>query len=190
PLRLRGGGDPRDRVARLLGARRRHGRDDAGPHRRREALRREAQRPQPRLLLSAARRAVPRAGDRDRTARPNARRATSARTVASAPSTFAGRGNPADGFARRPHAVRCRDDPARVNDGHAAPRRRGRLGGPVARRSQTGNRMRISHDAYTDTGRRSNNEDAYLAAPALGLYAVADGMGGYEGGEVASRIAL
>lgn len=50
--------------------------------------------------------------------------------------------------------------------------------------------MRIEHEAHSDTGRRSNNEDSFVAAPALGLYAVADGMGGYEGGEVASRVAL
>ena len=35
---------------------------------------------------------------------------------------------------------------------------------------------------------RSNNEDALLLKPELGLLAVADGMGGQEGGELASRI--
>ena len=50
--------------------------------------------------------------------------------------------------------------------------------------------MRMEHDGRSETGRRSNNEDSLVALPALGLYAVADGMGGYEGGEVASRVAL
>ncbi len=50
--------------------------------------------------------------------------------------------------------------------------------------------MRIEHAAVTHVGRRSNNEDAYLAAPELGLFAVADGMGGYEGGEVASKVTV
>lgn len=42
----------------------------------------------------------------------------------------------------------------------------------------------------TTTGRRTNNEDAYLDDARLGLFAVADGMGGYEGGEVASDLAV
>lgn len=37
---------------------------------------------------------------------------------------------------------------------------------------------------------RSNNEDCYLIEPGLGLYAVADGIGGARGGEHASRLAI
>ncbi len=37
---------------------------------------------------------------------------------------------------------------------------------------------------------RRNNEDSLLLAPELGLFAVADGMGGAQAGEVASRMAV
>ena len=37
--------------------------------------------------------------------------------------------------------------------------------------------------------RRDHNEDTYCAEPQLGLWLVADGMGGHEHGEVASAMA-
>jgi PPM family protein phosphatase len=44
---------------------------------------------------------------------------------------------------------------------------------------------------FTDQGRvRRNNEDSFFVDPELGLYLVADGMGGANAGEYASRLAV
>ena len=51
--------------------------------------------------------------------------------------------------------------------------------------------MKLVVGAATDVGRvREGNEDGYLVDDAIGLVAVADGMGGHRAGEVASATAL
>ncbi|MGI9247849.1 MAG: Stp1/IreP family PP2C-type Ser/Thr phosphatase [Woeseiaceae bacterium] len=52
-------------------------------------------------------------------------------------------------------------------------------------------RGKIAFAEITDTGRvREHNEDAIGSAPEIGLMVLADGMGGYNAGEVASGIAV
>jgi serine/threonine protein phosphatase PrpC len=51
--------------------------------------------------------------------------------------------------------------------------------------------MKVISCGITDIGRkRQRNEDSYLVNDKIGLYIVADGMGGHAGGEFASKIAV
>ncbi len=51
--------------------------------------------------------------------------------------------------------------------------------------------VRLYSAGLSDTGRRRKlNEDNYLIDESLGLFIVADGMGGHDAGEVASKLAI
>lgn len=60
---------------------------------------------------------------------------------------------------------------------------------PMKENSQKDIRMTWTSSGRTDTGSvRKHNEDAILERPDINLWVVADGMGGYEAGDVASRM--
>jgi protein phosphatase len=62
------------------------------------------------------------------------------------------------------------------------------IAAPLGRSAQ---RFHIEFVGCTDRGlRRDVNEDAFAAWPDLGIFVVADGMGGAAAGEVASRLAV
>lgn len=51
--------------------------------------------------------------------------------------------------------------------------------------------MEVNAWGHTDVGlKRSTNQDSFLVDNGLGIYIVADGMGGHKGGEVASSISV
>ncbi|MCA9610793.1 MAG: protein phosphatase 2C domain-containing protein, partial [Myxococcales bacterium] len=50
--------------------------------------------------------------------------------------------------------------------------------------------LTVDAAAATHVGRRDDNEDAYLLDAERSVFAVADGMGGYHGGEVASALVV
>lgn len=50
--------------------------------------------------------------------------------------------------------------------------------------------FRLAHAVTSEIGKRKSLEDRYLVAPASQLFAVADGVGGHIGGEVAAELAL
>jgi PPM family protein phosphatase len=61
---------------------------------------------------------------------------------------------------------------------------------PMSEAPPSGSRVTLTAHGLTDVGRqRKHNEDHVLVRPDLDLYVVADGMGGHNAGDVASKLA-
>src|SRR5579862_3978350 len=94
--------------------------------------------------------------------------------------TSSGKGGPQDKETARPGRVKPANPEAQAEEQHTP--------APPAHAPA---RMRRTGYGLTDLGRkRQSNEDAFLVDDQLGLYVVADGMGGHAAGEVASREAV
>lgn len=76
-----------------------------------------------------------------------------------------------------------------TSDHQAKDREKPQMNGPAAEPGIIEGPM-IEASGLSDPGCvRTNNEDYYLVSPSIGLYVVADGMGGAQAGEEASKLA-